>query len=418
MQKDPLLNRIKTDFNLPSSEVLNSNIYSALDDLAENPNYVGVVNHIQYDYKESTESSETYLVEKDKSSIIYQDILDKYKVNYGDITSAESVAIEVVSQTTGKALILGTFGNFSMIKGKAKSRKSFLVNMIISNILKQNNQNGIIRGVDASKKKILLVDTEQGRGHVIKTQNSILDGALISDNTNELLTLSFRELTPSERLKNLEVVIIENQDLGFIVIDGIKDFVSGVNEEKEAYYIASKLLKWSSQYNCHIIVVLHENPSSEKPRGHLGTELTNKAETVIQVAVDAKNPDVSIVRPSNCRNIPFESFAFSVDERGHPFILEDYAIRSKAVKQKSVMELTDNEKYDVLCKAFNERKLQGYKELETAIKSILNDKGFKKVKYSSNTIIKNLITYSREHSLIIQDGNNKPYRLNQQFIDS
>ena len=249
MEKDPLLNRIKTDFNLPSSEVLNSNIYSALDDLAENPNYVGVVNYIQYDYKESTESSETFLMEKDKSSIIYQDIIDKYKVNYGDITSAEWVAIEVVSLTTGKALILGTFGNFSMIKGKAKSRKSFLVNMIISNILKQNNQNGIIRGVDASKKKILLVDTEQGRGHVIKTQNSILDGALISDNTNELLTLSFRELTPSERLKNLEVVIIENQDLGFIVIDGIKDFVSGVNEEKEAYYIASKLLKWSSQYN-------------------------------------------------------------------------------------------------------------------------------------------------------------------------
>tara|TARA_B110000879_G_scaffold64928_1_gene91320 strand:- start:837 stop:1106 length:270 start_codon:yes stop_codon:yes gene_type:complete len=89
MEKDPLLNRIKTDFNLPSSEVLNSNIYSALDDLAENPNYVGVVNYIQYDYKESTESSETFLMEKDKSSIIYQDIIDKYKVNYGDITSAE-----------------------------------------------------------------------------------------------------------------------------------------------------------------------------------------------------------------------------------------------------------------------------------------------------------------------------------------
>ena len=82
------------------------------------------------------------------------------------------------------------------------------------------------------------------------------------------------------------------------------------------------------------------------------------------------------------------------------------------------MELTDNEKYDVLCKVFNEIEFIGYKELETTIKSILNDKGFKKVKYSSNTIIKNLITYSREHSLIIQDGNNKPYRLNQQFIDS
>ena len=406
MQKDPLLNRIKTDFNLPSSEVLNSNIYFALDDLAENPNYVGVVNHIQYDYKESTESSETFLMK-----------LEKYRINYGDIVTNESVALQVKNPSSGVLSLLGTFGNFSLVKGKQKSRKSFFINLIISSILKTDTSRGIISATEDSKQNILYIDTEQGKSHVTMANNRIWENS-VSDEHHRLHTYALRSMSPAERLESIETLIKKIDKLGFVVIDGIKDLVTSVNDEVEASKIASKLLKWSEELNIHIMVVLHENPSSTKARGHLGTELTNKAETIIGIEVDSKKPDVSIVKPASCRNIPFESFAFSVDERGHPFILEDYAIRSKAVKEKSVMELTDNEKYDVLCKVFNEREFLGYKKLETTIKSILNDKGFKKVKYSSNTIIKNLITYSREHSLIIQDGNNKPYRLNQQFIDS
>jgi hypothetical protein len=406
MEKDPLLNRIKTDFNLPSSEVLNSNIYSALDDLAENPTYVGVVNHIQYDYKESTESSETFLME-----------LEKYRINYGDIVTNESVALQVKNPSSGVLSLLGTFGNFSLVKGKQKSRKSFFINLIISSILKTDTSRGIISATEDPKQNILYIDTEQGKSHVTMANNRIWENS-VSDEHHRLHTYALRSMSPAERLESIETLIKKIDKLGFVVIDGIKDLVTSVNDEVEASKIASKLLKWSEELNIHIMVVLHENPSSTKARGHLGTELTNKAETIIGIEVDSKKPDVSIVKPASCRNIPFESFAFSVDERGHPFILEDYAIRSKAVKEKSVMELTDNEKYDVLCKVFNEIEFIGYKELETSIKSILNDKGFKKVKYSSNTIIKNLITYSREHSLIIQDGNNKPYRLNQQFIDS
>ena len=86
-----------------------------------------------------------------------------------------------------------------------------------------------------------------------------------------------------------------------------------------------------NQYNCHIMVVLHENHSNDKSRGHIGTELTNKAETVLQVAVDDKNSNVSVVRAAACRNKEFEGFAFEIVE-GLPHIKDGYSIDKKPSK--------------------------------------------------------------------------------------
>ena len=57
--------------------------------------------------------------------------MEKYSIGFNDEFEDDVRAIEVVSET-GEANILGTLGNISLIKGKAKSRKSFLVNLIIS----------------------------------------------------------------------------------------------------------------------------------------------------------------------------------------------------------------------------------------------------------------------------------------------
>ena len=40
--------------------------------------------------------------------------------------------------------------------------------------------------------------------------------------------------------------------------------------------------------------LLHQNKGDEHARGHIGTELSNKAETVLQVEKDEKNPGVSL----------------------------------------------------------------------------------------------------------------------------
>ena len=39
-----------------------------------------------------------------------------------------------------------------------------------------------------------------------------------------------------------------------------------------------------------IHTILHQNKGEEHARGHIGTELSNKAETVLQVEKDEKNP--------------------------------------------------------------------------------------------------------------------------------
>jgi len=407
-----ILDQINEDFRLNNDSLDTPASLQSVEN-STHPNVVGLLSvytSLNYDYIEDE-------VSEKKSAITYEEIIEKYRVNYGEVTQDETPAIEIISSETGEGSILGTLGNISMIKGKAKSRKTFLVNLIISSVL-SNRENNRIRGAEIVDKKMLYFDTEQGRGHVTKAQNSIIDGARTEGDIDSLLTLSFRELTPYERIEYIDLVVKNSDDIGLIVIDGIKDLVTSINDEKESTTVTSKLLQWSTKYNCHIIVILHENPTNDKSRGHIGTELTNKAETIIQVEVDSKNPEVSIVRPSSCRNIPFEEFAFSVDEDGIPFIVKDYVIKSKKVNKKSVMEIDDSEKYELLQLAFDNKEFLGYGELESRIKSVVNDKGFKKVKYSSNASIKKFIPYSRDHSLLIQEGNNKPYRLNHQFTNS
>jgi hypothetical protein len=61
--------------------------------------------------------------------------------------------------------------------------------------------------------------------------------------------------------------------------------------------------------------VLHTNPGTDKARGHTGSALQRKAETVLYVR---KVGEVSVVEPQFCRNEPFERFAFRVDDEGLP----------------------------------------------------------------------------------------------------
>ena len=70
-------------------------------------------------------------------------------------------------------------------------------------------------------------------------------------------------------------------------------------------------MKLSSEYDCHICSVLHENRSNGQLRGHLGTEVINKSETVLSVT---KNGETSSVKPEYTRNMPFDDFTFRIND--------------------------------------------------------------------------------------------------------
>ena len=85
--------------------------------------------------------------------------------------------------------------------------------------------------------------------------------------------------------------IYRTENVGLVVIDGIRDMVYDINSSSESTKVISLLMTWTGERNIHIHTILHQNKGDEHARGHIGTELSNKAETVLQVEKDSKNPE-------------------------------------------------------------------------------------------------------------------------------
>ena len=78
-------------------------------------------------------------------------------------------------------------------------------------------------------------------------------------------------------------------------------------------------MKWSEIYDCHICTVLHQNKADTNARGHIGTEMVNKSESVIS-ATKSKGADFTTVECENMRGMEFESFQFYVNDSGLPVL--------------------------------------------------------------------------------------------------
>ena len=211
-------------------------------------------------------------------------------------------------------------GNISAICGEAKSKKTFLTSALVASAMavpcdridnfKTVESNPLI--------SVLWVDTEQGEHHVRRVVQRItqMTGAKLGGAIAEprLTTLALRELAPHERKARMyDAMRLTPYDI--VVIDGIADLQRNTNDLEESDALVAELMALSTQTNTHIICVLHTNPGSDKARGHLGSSLQRKAESVLFVH---RAGDSSIVEPQFCRNEPFERFAFTISEEGIP----------------------------------------------------------------------------------------------------
>ena len=137
--------------------------------------------------------------------------------------------------------IIGTFGNISVITGKAKSRKTYVITSIVGALLKKGNFLNFTADLPEGKDKILLFDTEQGKKHSKKCNKRCLNIADLPDNenNNRLHYYRLRGMSPYNSREFIEYVITNTENVGFVIIDGIKDLVCSINDEKEATEICS-----------------------------------------------------------------------------------------------------------------------------------------------------------------------------------
>lgn len=350
------------------------------------------------------------LVNQELDNNIIENKIAKYKVDFSAPLPPREIALEIKSPACGSYQILGTLGNFSLIKGKAKSRKSFLLKMIVSSTLNDYVFENVLRSpIVNSDRKILFIDTEQSDWHV--QNGAICISELTGLKSPSYLDMyKFRSLSPSERLEFTEQLISSIPNLGLVIIDGIRDLITSINDEKESCEIASKLLKWSEDYNIHIITILHENPTNDKARGHLGTELSNKAETVVQIEVDSHLPEISIVKPFSCRNKAFEPFAFEIID-GKPQVIKDYDTTRTTRDSFNLDNLQDTDIEEILKKAMGENEQMKRDHLKVEVQNQLKIK-FGSVKGIGLNKVDKLIVKAQEKGFVSQEKPRKPFKLN------
>jgi hypothetical protein len=241
-----------------------------------------------------------------------------------------------LKDSNGDPTSVCSIGDFSLFIGKAKSKKTFFLSLIVGRVLNGNQSGTITSEMPEDRARILYFDTEQKASDVKALRSRINAISLKNKNTN-LLMFSLRPYSASERFKMIEFALQHySGKYCLVVIDGIRDILTSINDEEQASHVSGSLLKWSTQYDCHIITVLHQNKGDNNARGHIGTELINKAESVISIEVDKQNKSISTDRAEYCRHKEPEDVSFIINENSLPEIIENF-------NTKNLADLPENE---------------------------------------------------------------------------
>ena len=218
---------------------------------------------------------------------------------------------------------LATYGNFSFVQAPPKSYKTFFMSLLSGAFAGANTVFTDNIKSHRGNRELVHFDTEQGKWHCKRVFMRVID--MIGENKIPPFysTFSLRELNYQTRRQYIEYklqqMVDEGKDIGFVVIDGIADLVSDVNDLKNSNLVVQWLMEVTTRFHCHVITIIHSNYGSDKPTGHLGSLLEKKAETQYSLKRNENTGCIDVVC-RRTRNIPFEPFSFSLTDTNLPII--------------------------------------------------------------------------------------------------
>lgn len=295
-----------------------------------------------------------------------------------------------------RGTVIGTLGNFSASVGKPKSKKSFNVSAIAAAAISGKEVLNYTVELPQGKKRILYIDTEQSRPHCQKVYRRILRLAGLPEDTENVPVdfLVLREFSPAQRRDIVDRAIRRHPDYCIVFIDGIRDLINDINNQCESNSIINDLMHWSGCYNLHIHTVLHLNKADDNTRGHIGTELNNKAETILQITKNAEFQNMSEVKAMHIRDKEFSPFSFEIGEDSLPHIVTSF--KAKTETRLTFATLPEKQHREALEKAFSDGPIIGYNQLVDEIMEAYESVGFKR---GRNKTVK-LIQYLQSKGVI------------------
>lgn len=200
-------------------------------------------------------------------------------------------------------------GDFSILSGLPKSGKTFLCLAIAAAFFKDGGYLGF--DFVGEKGTMLWIDTEQGKNRAAQNGrrlNKIL-GLPEKENVDNFILLDFRELNCDDRKTQFQNAIVIYKPK-FVILDGLADLIDDPNDQAKSNDVVSLLMQLSSQYNTHILAVVHYNSNNlNKARGHLGSEAERKCETAILCKAEEGITNCSY---TYSRNKQAQNFSFQI----------------------------------------------------------------------------------------------------------
>ena len=212
----------------------------------------------------------------------------------------------------------------NVIQGQAGVHKSRLAENICAAFLKLNgNQNellGFSRLNFNATHTVVYVDTERNLSEQLPFALQSIQmkaGYNRADHPSNFEYISLLQINRKDRFAALDEYLNHLkksiQSPLFIVLDVSTDCIEDFNKTDKSMELIDLMNIAINEHNVIFLCLIHENPKSDKARGHFGTELMNKASTVMQVGFekDDKQNDTELIHVkylkcrSTARHTPF-----------------------------------------------------------------------------------------------------------------
>jgi len=188
------------------------------------------------------------------------------------------------------------------------------------------NANELLSNIKTHRKEdftILDFDTEQGKYYTQRTFRRVQE--ITELKYDHYFGYATRHLSSKERLGLIDHLLTNQtkyykKPIKLVSIDGIADLVENTNDIILSKEASDYILKWTYDYNIHIIAIIHKSGITNKPLGHLGTYVLKKAETVINLDVE---PDgkIKVTNPYS-RGYKFDEFYFDINGNSLPYLAD------------------------------------------------------------------------------------------------
>lgn len=179
---------------------------------------------------------------------------------------------------------VGSLGNMVCITGKPKARKSAFAQAILSSAITQSEVMGIgVRMPDNNH--ICLIDTEQDANDIASNLYRLKKqiGLKTFKSVDNFSVYSVSTLEPHKVVSFINQLFIQRKDIGLMIIDGLLDLITDMNDIRESRELMYQIKNWCVQNNCLIITILHQSKSTGYSIGHLGSFADRKAQAVLSV---------------------------------------------------------------------------------------------------------------------------------------